>query len=142
MVWLAAVMAPVLLLAACAQDATSPSHFATFATTDLKVGTGITAAAGDTIVVRYTGWLYNESATDHKGAVFDSSVGSTDFTFTLGVGQVITGWDEGLVGMKTGGVRRLVIPPSLAYGATRSSIIPPEATLLFEVELVDVKWFQ
>jgi FKBP-type peptidyl-prolyl cis-trans isomerase FkpA len=104
----------------------------------LRVGSGAEAAAGKVVSVHYTGWLYDGSKPDGKGIQFETSVGTTPFSFTLGFGQVITGWDQGLPGMKVGGVRRLVIPPSLAYGSVRNGPIPPNATLIFEVELIDV----
>jgi FKBP-type peptidyl-prolyl cis-trans isomerase FkpA len=89
--------------------------------------------------VEYTGWFFDASQTDSKGVQFDSSTGTEPFVFTLGAGQVISGWDEGLVGMRVGGLRRLIIPPSLAYGETRRGPIPPNATLLFEVDLTAVQ---
>ena len=133
------VFAGIVLAAAagCGSSPTSPSS-APFSKTDLRVGTGTDAAAGGVITVNYTGWLYDPSKTDGKGPQFDTSVGGTPFSFTLGFGQVITGWDQGLPGMKVGGLRRLVIPPSLAYGAVRNGPIPPNATLVFDVELVSV----
>jgi FKBP-type peptidyl-prolyl cis-trans isomerase FkpA len=125
--------------AGCTDSPTAPSNNAPFSQTDLRVGSGANAASGGVLTVQYTGWLYDASATDQKGAQFDSSAGRTALTFTLGVGQVIAGWDQGLVGMKVGGLRRLVIPPSLGYGAVRNGPIPPNATLLFEVELIEVQ---
>jgi len=99
---------------------------------DLTVGTGDAAQAGDTVSVNYTGWL-----TD--GTQFDSSYDrGQPFNFQLGVGSVIPGWDQGVVGMKVGGKRRLTIPPDLAYGASGRGSIPPNATLIFEVELVEI----
>ena len=95
-------------------------------------GTGTAAKTGDTVTVNYTGRLVN-------GTVFDSSEGKPPFSFTLGVGQVIPGWDEGLQGMKVGGKRQLVIPPDLAYGSSSVGSIPANSTLIFDVELVDVK---
>ena len=88
--------------------------------------------------MNYTGWLYDASKTDGKGAQFDTSAGRDVFTFTLGIGQVIEGWDRGLPGMRVGGLRRLVIPPSLAYGGFRNGPIPPNAALIFEIELVTI----
>ena len=128
-----------LAVSACDDSPTSPSNNAPFGLTDLREGTGATAAAGNVVVVHYTGWLYNASQANLKGPQFESSLGSTPFEFALGVGQVINGWDEGLVGMKVGGLRRLVIPPSKAYGAFRNGPIPPNATLLFEVELLEIR---
>src|SRR5213083_268050 len=100
---------------------------------DIKVGTGATANKSQTVKVHYTGWLTN-------GKKFDSSVGGNPFQFTLGAGQVIKGWDEGVAGMKVGGKRTLIIPPDLGYGARGAGgAIPPNATLLFEVELLAVR---
>jgi FKBP-type peptidyl-prolyl cis-trans isomerase FkpA len=110
-----------------------------FSTTDLKVGTGVEATSGRRLTVHYTGWLYSASATANKGSQFDSSVGRSPFTFTLGAGQVIRGWDQGCVGMKVGGQRRLIIPPDLGYGSQSAGSIPANSTLLFEVELLDVQ---
>ncbi len=109
--------------------------------TDVKQGSGAEAVAGKTVVVHYTGWLYDESATDHKGTKFDSSRDRGDpFSFSLGAGQVIKGWDQGVAGMLVGGQRTLVIPPEMGYGARGAGgVIPPNATLLFDVELLDVK---
>ena len=108
---------------------------------DARVGTGAEAAAGRTVTVHYTGWLYDESRPDHKGAKFDSSRDRNEpFSFSLGAGQVIRGWDEGVAGMKVGGQRTLTIPPAMGYGARGAGgVIPPNATLLFDVELLDVK---
>jgi FKBP-type peptidyl-prolyl cis-trans isomerase FkpA len=108
--------------------------------TDTIIGTGAEAVAGQHITVHYTGWLYDPSAKDNKGKKFDSSKDRGDpFQFTLGVGQVIGGWDQGFAGMKVGGHRTLVIPPELGYGARGAGgVIPPNATLLFEVELLGV----
>jgi FKBP-type peptidyl-prolyl cis-trans isomerase len=101
---------------------------------DIKVGTGATAQTGQHVKVDYTGWLTS-------GKKFDSSVGTgKPFDFLLGAGQVIKGWDEGVVGMKVGGKRQLRIPPGLAYGAAGyPGAIPPNSTLIFDVQLVDVK---
>jgi FKBP-type peptidyl-prolyl cis-trans isomerase FkpA len=101
---------------------------------DIVVGTGATAKAGDTVTVHYTGWL-----TD--GTKFDSSVDRGEpFVFGLGQGEVIQGWDEGVAGMKVGGKRKLTIPADMAYGATGAGdVIPPNATLVFEVELLKVE---
>jgi len=128
-----------LMIAGCSNSPTAPSSYAPFSQTDLRAGAGASAAIGNTVTVNYTGWLYDSSKPDQKGLQFDSSVGTTPFTFTLGAGQVINGWEQGVPGMNAGGLRRLVIPPSLAYGASRNSIIPPYATLVFEIELLEVK---
>jgi peptidylprolyl isomerase len=106
--------------------------------TDTKTGDGATAAAGNKVSVHYTGWLYNNDA---KGAKFDSSVDrGQPFQFTLGAHQVIAGWDEGVAGMKVGGKRTLIIPPKLGYGARGAGgVIPPNATLMFDVELLGVQ---
>jgi FKBP-type peptidyl-prolyl cis-trans isomerase FkpA len=104
---------------------------------DTVAGTGAEAKAGHTVSVHYTGWLYNDGV---KGAKFDSSKDRNDpFEFGLGGGQVIRGWDEGVQGMKVGGTRVLVIPAALGYGARGAGgVIPPNATLMFEVELLGV----
>ncbi|MEG2033189.1 MAG: FKBP-type peptidyl-prolyl cis-trans isomerase [Janthinobacterium sp.] len=107
--------------------------------TDLTVGTGAEAAAGDTLFVNYTGWLYDSGKTDNKGTQFDASKPGVNFDVVLGVGAVIPGWDRGLVGMKVGGTRRLAIPYDLAYGAAgRKPTIPAYAGLVFDVTLVKV----
>jgi peptidylprolyl isomerase len=105
---------------------------------DSKVGTGAEARSGNTCVMHYTGWLYENGV---KGAKFDSSLDRGEpFEFGLGQGQVIKGWDEGVAGMKVGGKRTLIIPPQLGYGARGAGgVIPPNATLLFDVELLEVK---
>lgn len=106
---------------------------------DTKVGTGKAAAVGSTVTVHYTGWLYAPKEPQQRGAQFDSSVGGDPFSFELGAGRVIPGWDQGLVGMKVGGKRTLVIPAALAYGSRGAGPIPPNANLVFEVTLLDVK---
>jgi FKBP-type peptidyl-prolyl cis-trans isomerase FkpA len=112
-----------------------------FSTTDLVVGTGATATAGSRVTVRYTGWLYDPGQPENKGRQFDSSGTGTLSPFVLGAGSVIRGWDQGLVGMRVGGQRRLVIPPELAYGSQGAGggVIPPNATLVFDCELVAVQ---
>ncbi|MFB3853860.1 MAG: FKBP-type peptidyl-prolyl cis-trans isomerase [Vicinamibacterales bacterium] len=127
-----------LVVTACEDSPTAPSHFAPYSQVDIRVGTGTEATSGSTVTVNYSGWLYDETKSDRKGLLFDTSTGRGTLSFTLGAGEVIAGWDVGVVGMKVGGLRRLVIPPSLGYGGVRNSLIPPFATLLFEVELVSV----
>src|SRR5688572_10440267 len=114
------------------------SGISTLQKTDTKVGTGAEARKGMTVSVHYTGWLYAASAADHKGQKFDSSVDRKEpFEFQLGASQVITGWDEGVAGMKVGGTRLLTIPPAMGYGPRGAGgVIPPNATLLFEIELL------
>jgi FKBP-type peptidyl-prolyl cis-trans isomerase FkpA len=108
---------------------------------DAKVGTGTEAVPGRQVSVHYTGWLYDEGKADHKGRKFDSSRDRNDpFAFKLGGGEVIPGWDQGVAGMRVGGQRTLTIPPDLGYGAQGAGgVIPPNATLVFDVELLDVK---
>lgn len=107
----------------------------------LQEGDGATAQVGQTAVVHYTGWLYDESVPDNRGDKFDSSRDrGQHFEFPLGGGRVIRGWDQGVVGMEIGEIRELTIAPELAYGERGAGdVIPPNATLVFEIELVDVK---
>ena len=108
---------------------------------DVKVGTGKEATPGKMVSVHYTGWLFDKSAADNKGKKFDSSRDRPgNFTFPLGAGRVIKGWDQGVQGMKVDGQRTLIIPSSMGYGARGAgSIIPPNATLVFDVELMGVE---
>lgn len=108
---------------------------------DTVVGDGREAEIGFNVTVHYTGWLYDESAEDKKGEKFDSSVDRGEpFKFDLGAGQVIQGWDQGFEGMKIGGKRTLIIPSEMGYGARGAGgVIPPNTTLVFDVELLDVK---
>ena len=121
--------------------APSPPARPAFTRTDLQIGSGREAVKGKSLSVNYTGWLYDPTKPDLKGKMFDTSKGREPLTFMLGVGQVINGWDEGFQGMKIGGRRRLTIPPDLAYGADGAGggLIPPNATLIFEMELLDVQ---
>jgi FKBP-type peptidyl-prolyl cis-trans isomerase FkpA len=130
----------VLLAAGCnGTSATGPSSTAPFSQVDLRVGTGAEAAAGNILTVNYTGWLYDPTKADLKGLQFETTANSdTPLVFTLGIQQVIQGWEQGIVGMKVGGIRKLVIPPSLGYGGVRNHPIPPYATLVFEIELLEV----
>jgi FKBP-type peptidyl-prolyl cis-trans isomerase FkpA len=127
-------------LAACGSP-TSPSSVqtsvGTYSQTDLTVGTGAVAVTGNRVTVAYTGWLYDTSRTDGKGTAFDSG---TAFSFTIGAGQVISGWDQGVPGMRVGGQRRLILPPNLAYGSRGSgNVIPPNATLVFDITLISIQ---
>ncbi len=108
---------------------------------DLKPGSGTAIAAGQQAVVQYTGWLYEASAPDKKGKEFDSSrSGGQPFRFVVGAGQVIKGWDQGVLGMRVGGRRRLTIPAALAYGDSGAGgVIPPGATLIFDVDLAGIE---
>jgi peptidylprolyl isomerase len=133
---LAAMAANVLTSPARAQHVTMTADG--LGIIDTKVGTGATPKAGQTVVVHYTGWLYEGGK---RGKKFDSSVDrGQPFEFPLGKGQVIQGWDEGVATMKVGGERTLIIPPSLGYGSNGAGgAIPPNATLLFDVKLLAVK---
>lgn len=119
---------------------TAQSAGPAFSRVDTVQGSGTLATSGRTLSVNYTGWLYDATKPDFKGAQFDTSIGKTPFTFRLGAGQVIAGWDQGLPGMRAGGKRTLVIPASLAYGQAGSgTTIPPNAALIFEVDLISVQ---
>ena len=144
--WVSVVVTRLVLLlavasaAACGSDpAPTGTSSGSYSQTDLVVGTGATAISGSLVTVGYTGWLYDTSRPDGKGTQFDSN--TAGFTpFRLGTGFVIAGWDRGLVGMRVGGQRRLVIPPDLAYGsAGRPPQIPSNATLVFDVALLNVQ---
>lgn len=134
-------LAPAMLLApraALAQAGSTVTTSSGLQIIDSKVGTGASPKKGQTCVMHYTGWLYQNGA---KGKKFDSSVDRGEpFEFAIGTGRVIPGWDEGVATMKVGGKRTLIIPPALGYGARGAAgVIPPNATLLFEVELLGVK---
>jgi len=122
--------------AGCGSSATTPSANVPFAQSDLRIGAGADAVAGKTLTVSYTGWLYDATQTDNKGTLFQSS---PSFSFVWVPGAVIPGWDQGIPGMKVGGLRRLTIPPDLAYAANGSGAIPPNATLIFEIGLLSVQ---
>ena len=117
----------------------SPTPNVAFSESDLVVGSGADATPGKLLTVNYTGWIYDPLKADRQGLQFETSLGSTPFSFQLGAGQVIAGWDQGIAGMKVGGTRRLIIPSSLAYGGTRNGSIPPYSTLLFEIQLLDAQ---
>ena len=108
---------------------------------DEKVGTGKEALAGNTVYVHYTGWLHDPFANRERGTKFDSSVGQQAFSFSIGSGRVIKGWEQGVAGMKVGGKRTLIIPPELGYGAAGAGngMIPPNSYLIFDIELLDVR---
>jgi len=129
------------VLTSCGGDNMGQSNITQLMKQDTKTGTGAEAAPGRQVQVHYTGWLYDEGRADHKGRKFDSSRdGNEPFSFRLGAGQVISGWDQGVAGMRVGGQRTLTIPPDLGYGAQGAGgVIPPNATLVFDVELLDVK---
>jgi FKBP-type peptidyl-prolyl cis-trans isomerase FkpA len=138
----------ILLITACQQQGETGmsenaegSEISELQITDVVNGDGPTAEAGQDVIVHYTGWLYDPSQPDNKGAKFDSSVDRGEpFSFPLGKGRVIRGWDEGFAGMQIGGKRILIIPPDMGYGARGAGgAIPPNATLMFEVDLLDIQ---
>jgi FKBP-type peptidyl-prolyl cis-trans isomerase FkpA len=136
---LALVTAATVAAAGCENPAAPNLRGVLFNSTDLRAGTGADARTGRTVAVNYTGWLYDGTNPELKGKQFDASKAGQPFVFWLGAGQVIEGWEEGIVGMKVGGLRRLVIPPDMAYGRAGSGrIIPPNASLVFDIELVSV----
>jgi FKBP-type peptidyl-prolyl cis-trans isomerase len=150
-----AVLAGLLVTVACGQGdqgataqkdqastgVSDVSSITALQSTDVVAGTGAEATGGKTVSVHYTGWLYNPTAPDHHGNKFDSSRDRNEpFSFLLGGGQVIQGWDQGVAGMKVGGKRTLVIPPAMGYGARGAGgVIPPNAVLVFDVELLGVR---
>lgn len=139
--WLLSLLV-LITLAAC--TATPPAQangsVDKLTTIDSKIGAGAEATPGMKVTVNYTGWLYDDSAQDKRGSKFDSSYDSgRPFTFVLGAGNVIKGWDQGVAGMRVGGKRTLLIPAALGYGARGAGgEIPPNASLVFDVELLDV----
>ncbi|MDO9054899.1 MAG: FKBP-type peptidyl-prolyl cis-trans isomerase [Gallionella sp.] len=138
--------AGVFSTTACSEQAAPPaptmenSSMTELIKTDTRLGEGAEASAGNHVSVHYTGWLYDEAAADHKGKKFDSSRDRSEpFDFPLGAGRVIKGWDQGFDGMKAGGQRTLIIPAHMGYGARGAGgVIPPNATLVFDVELLGV----
>lgn len=142
---LLSVVPLIVLLVACGgsdPNPTSPTPTIPaqpFTVTDLRLGTGTEAVAGSRVTVDYALWLFSTTGADNKGTLIDTSVGRSPFAFTLGAGQVIPGFDQGVTGMKVGGVRRLIIPPALGYGATGTTGVPPNSNLVFEVELLSVQ---
>ena len=136
---LAAALSSAMLVAAC--GATQGGNVTELIKTDTRAGTGAEAVSGRMVTVHYTGWLYDDARPDKKAAKFDSSRDRNEpFTFRLGAGEVIRGWDEGVAGMKVGGQRTLTIPPDLGYGRRGAGgAIPPNATLVFDVERLAVR---
>jgi FKBP-type peptidyl-prolyl cis-trans isomerase FkpA len=141
-----AAFAAMLSLTACGgggDSSTSSSSSSTvavanpaqFTVIDTVVGTGLPATAGKYATVTYTGWLYSDTAADHKGAQFDSGT----YSFTVGAGQVITGFDQGVLNMNTGGKRTVYIPSSMGYGAAGTPSIPPNAGLVFDIQLTGIQ---
>jgi FKBP-type peptidyl-prolyl cis-trans isomerase len=133
-----------LLTVACggsSPPAPGKSEIKTLVSVDEKVGEGTEATWGHGVLVHYTGWIYDENRSQKRGRKFDSSRDRNEpLPFTIGAGQVIKGWEEGVNGMKVGGRRRLTIPPDKAYGAEGlGELIPPHATLIFDIELLEVK---
>jgi FKBP-type peptidyl-prolyl cis-trans isomerase FkpA len=138
--------AGLVFMSACGGDSATdaarvPPPPTAFSQMDLAVGSGAPAGKGAHVTVKYTGWIYDASKPENKGTKFDSTDDHEPLSFTVGVGQVIPGWDQGFTGMRLGGKRRLIIPPDLGYGAegTPGGPIPPNAGLVFDMELIDVK---
>jgi FKBP-type peptidyl-prolyl cis-trans isomerase len=125
--------------AGCGDSPSTPSDYAPYSQIDLVFGEGASAETGKVLTVNYTGWFYDSTAADKKGVQFTTSAVAGPAVFTAGGNSVIEGWERGVLGMKEGGSRRLIIPPSLAYGPNRYSAIPPNATLVFDIELVKVE---
>lgn len=133
-------------VSACSGSSSTTGPSATsnlpFSTVDLRVGTGADATSGKAVTVNYTGWLYNSLGQDFKGTLFDSSLaaGGTPLQFTVGASNIIPGFSQCALGMKVSGLRRCTLPPALAYGSQgRAPSIPPNATLIFELELLTVQ---
>jgi FKBP-type peptidyl-prolyl cis-trans isomerase FkpA len=140
--WSIVILGMVLLSpAAFSQTSKGAANVTELIKQDVKVGTGEEAVVGKMVEVHYTGWLYDPAKPDKKGAKFDSSRDrGTPFSFLLGAGRVIKGWDRGVAGMKVGGQRTLIIPPAMAYGAQGAgNVIPPNAALIFDVELLGLR---
>jgi FKBP-type peptidyl-prolyl cis-trans isomerase FkpA len=143
---LAIALAALVGVAACSGESETPTDPtpppptgpSTLQTTDLTVGTGAEAQNGNSVFIAYTVWRYDPAGTDSKGQQLDTNVGGTPFPYTVGGTNVIAGVSQGTVGMKVGGKRRLIIPPSLAYGSTGSGTVRPNEWLVFEFELLSV----
>ena len=137
-------MSLALAMTACKRNeapaaASSAAESVALQKIDTVAGAGKEAVNGATVTVNYTGWLYEPNSESKRGAQFDSSSGRAPFSFELGGGQVIPGWDQGVAGMKVGGKRTLIIPASLGYGESGAGPIPPNANLIFDVELLEVR---
>jgi FKBP-type peptidyl-prolyl cis-trans isomerase FkpA len=132
-------LACALTLAVSAAAAAGAAPITSLKKTDTVVGHGATAKAGSTVTMHYTGWLFTPTASFQHGAQFDSSVSGQPFTFRLGSSKVINGLNEGLAGMKVGGKRTLIVPAAQGYGSRGAGPIPPNANLIFDVELIEVK---
>jgi len=137
----APVPAPAPAPVASTVDMSKPATITEIIKTEIKTGAGAEAVAGKIITVHYSAWLYSIRNPDHKSALIESSVERAPFTFTLGAGKVLKGWDQGLPGMKVGGKRNLIVPSALAYGERGAGrgAIPRNAVMVFEFELLDVK---
>jgi FKBP-type peptidyl-prolyl cis-trans isomerase FkpA len=130
--------ASLFFSAACANPS-APSTPVEFTIVDLRVGSGAAASTGSTVSVNYVGWLYDGEDPEKKGEQFDASKEGRPFVFWLGASQVIQGWEQGVVGMQVGGLRRLIVPSTLGYGRSGAGqTIPPNASLVFEIELLSV----
>ena len=140
-VYIAVVLISIVGCSESTMSTPSASGEAELVISDIAKGSGTEAVAGKQVSVHYTGWLYDTSAADNKGKKFDSSRDrGQPFEFPLGAGRVIKGWDQGVAGMKVGGRRTLTIPPGLGYGSRGAGgLIPPNATLIFDVELLNVR---
>lgn len=135
---IAAALVPALFgVQACGENPLNPSDFG-IEVTDLVVGNGTEVRTGRGATVHYTLWLLDDNRPDRKGTQIETSLGRQPFSFPVGYGQVIRGWDIGVPGMRVGGTRLLIVPPDQAYGASGTATIPPNATLVFEIQLVGV----
>jgi FKBP-type peptidyl-prolyl cis-trans isomerase len=130
-----------IVAASCGDSTpTASTPAAPYAQADIRTGTGTEATSGRRVSVHYSGWIFDPRQPEQKGRAFDSSVGGDPFAFVLGSGTVIRGFDQGVAGMRVGGLRRLILPPDMAFGSAGSgSVIPPYATLVFDIELVAVE---
>ena len=131
-----------VVLAGCDSETTGPSNPppdpVPFSVVDLRVGTGGPAAVGTPVTLHYTGWLYDDTKPEQKGTQIDTTSGGNPIKLFVGFGSYIAGFQQGLVGMRAGGLRRVIIPPSMAYGQTPSVTIPANSTLVFELEVVSI----